>query len=95
MSRSKQSPGESVVRRAARHRQLQNALVALDAVAGVDTICDGARTADAEPSFRTEVVLAPAFDTVPPTVLEAVAAADLGIAAADPQGDQLVAVVEQ
>ena len=77
---------ESLVTLADRHRRLQNAAVALDAVAHADTTCTGPRTGARDPQFHTELVLAPAYDVVPPTVLEAIADAGLGLQSAPTQG---------
>jgi len=90
---------ESLISVADRHRRLQNAAVGLDAVTHADTTCMGPRTDTRDPQFRTELVLAPAYDVVPPTVLEAIADAGLGLEAAPTQGAgddaQLVARVRR
>jgi hypothetical protein len=88
---------ESIVAIADRHRRLQARALALDAVTHADTSCEGPRTDTDTPTFETELVIAPEFDVVPPTVLEAIAACDLGVGPVDPQGSgakkQLIAKV--
>jgi len=83
---SPREPDESLISVADRHRRLQNAAVGLDAVAHADVTCTGPRTGARDPQFRTELVLAPAYDVAPPTVLEAIADAGLGLQAAPTQG---------
>ena len=90
---------ESLISVADRHRRLQNTAVGLDAVVDADTVRAGPRTGARDPQFQTELVLAPAYDVVPPTVLEAIADAGLGLEAAPTQGAgddaQLVARVRR
>jgi len=83
---SPREPDESLISVADRHRRLQNAAVGLDAVTHADSACDGPRTDGQTPRFRTELVLDSAHDVVPPTVLEAIADAGLGLQSAPTQG---------
>ena len=77
---------ESIVEAAGRHRELQAALAAADQVEHVDTTCNGVNAPPETPTFTTELVLAPDYDTVGPVVLEAVADVGLGIGPVTPQG---------
>lgn len=87
MSRSKTSPeSESIVEAADRHRRLQNALVACDDVAHVDTLCHGPNVPEDQPRFESEIVLAGEVDGAGPVVLEAIAAEGLSITHVQPQG---------
>jgi hypothetical protein len=82
--------GESIVAVADRHRQLTNDLIGLDGVFDVATVVNGPNAADSAPEFHTEIVIAPEFDAVPPTVLEHVAIHGLGLEPQPPQGDYVV-----
>jgi len=81
---------ESIVAVADRHRQLTNDLIGLDGVFDAATVVDGPNAAGSTPEFHTEIVIAPEFDAVPPTVLEHVAIHGLGLEPQPPQGDYVV-----
>jgi len=87
---SLQQHRESLVGVADRHRQLTNDLVGLDGVFDAATVVDGPNATGSTPEFRTEIVVAPELDAVPPAVLEHVAAYGLGLKPQPDQGDHVV-----